>query len=79
MTVTVGELDAGGFYIEDTGTGLPAADEQSVFAQGFTTNDSRTGFGLAITRNLIEAHGWTITATEGTAGGARFEIHTDGS
>jgi len=79
VTVTVGELDGGGFYIEDTGSGLPETDDQSVFAQGFTTNDSGTGFGLAITRNLIEAHGWTITATAGAAGGARFEIRTDGS
>ena len=79
VTVSVGQLDASGFYIEDTGAGLPETDAQSVFEQGVTTNDSGTGFGLAITRNLIEAHGWTITATEGTAGGARFEILTDGS
>ena len=79
VTVSVGALDAGGFYIEDTGAGLPETDAHSVFEQGFTTNDSGTGFGLAISRNLIEAHGWTITATEGEAGGARFEIHTDGS
>lgn len=79
VTVTVGELDGGGFYIEDTESGLPETDEQSVFAQGFTTNDSGTGFGLDITRNLIEAHEWTITATAGTAGCARCEIHTDGS
>lgn len=79
VTVTVGQVDAGGFYIEDTGTGLPDTDEQSVFEQGFTTNDSGTGFGLAITRNLIAAHGWSITATESAAGGAKFEILTDGS
>jgi len=79
VTVSVGVLDAGGFYIEDTGAGLPETDGQSVFEQGVTTNESGTGFGLAISRNLIEAHGWTITATEGEAGGARFEIHTDGS
>ena len=79
VTVSVGELDDGGFSIEDTGSGLPETDDQSVFEQGFTTNDSGTGFGLAITRNLIEAHGWTITATEGEAGGARFEIHTGDS
>jgi len=79
VTVSVGELDTGGFYVEDTGTGFPETDSQSVFAQGVSTNDRGTGFGLAITRNLIEAHGWTITATESTTGGARFEIHTDGS
>lgn len=78
VTISVGQLD-GGFYIEDTGTGLPNTEERSVFDQGFTTNEQGTGFGLAITRNLIKAHDWTITAAESAAGGARFEIHTEGT
>lgn len=79
VTVTVGQIDTGGLYIADTGTGLPATDQDAVFEQGYTTNDQGTGFGLAITRELIEAHGWTITASESSAGGARFEIVTDTS
>ncbi|WP_185911726.1 sensor histidine kinase [Halonotius roseus] len=78
ITVSVGRLDSGGFYIADTGTGLPNGEDDAVFEQGYTTNDSGTGFGLAIARELIEAHGWTISASDGARDGARFEIGTDG-
>ena len=37
------------------------------------TGDGR-GFGLAIVRTIIEAHGWEIEVTESSSGGARFEI-----
>lgn len=36
-----------------------------------------TGFGLAIVRDVIEAHGWQIDACESTQGGARLEIRTN--
>ena len=77
VTVSVGQLENGGFYIADTGEGIPAGERDAVFEHGYTTNDSGTGFGLAITRELVEAHGWTISAAESTGGGARFEIVTD--
>ncbi|MFB6219086.1 MAG: PAS domain-containing protein [Halobacteriaceae archaeon] len=34
----------------------------------------RTGFGMSIVKRVAEAHGWEIDVTEGSAGGARFEI-----
>ena len=33
-----------------------------------------TGLGLAIVAEVAEAHGWTIRATDGEDGGARFEV-----
>jgi signal transduction histidine kinase len=45
-----------------------------VFEQGYSTADDGTGFGLSIVREIVEAHGWEITVTEGANGGARFEI-----
>ena len=33
-----------------------------------------TGFGLAIVRQIVEAHDWSITVTDSESGGARFEI-----
>jgi signal transduction histidine kinase len=45
-----------------------------VFDSGYSTSTTGTGFGLAIVERIVEAHGWTIEVTEGTAGGARFEI-----
>ncbi|TQQ82552.1 PAS domain S-box protein [Halonotius terrestris] len=79
VTISVGQLDNRGFYIEDTGGGIPESEQDTVFEHGYTTNESGTGLGLAIIRELIEAHGWTISVSESAAGGARFEIVTDGS
>jgi len=79
VSVSVGPLtEAAGFFVEDDGPGLPPADYNRVFESGFTTSDGGTGFGLAIVRQIAEAHGWTVTAADATAesGGARFEIVT---
>lgn len=75
VTVRVGVLaDQNGFFIEDDGTGIPPDERDEIFDYGYTTSQSGTGLGLSIVQNLIEAHGWTITLTEGSDGGARFEI-----
>ncbi len=75
LTVRVGSLsDRSGFYVEDTGGGIPADDREEVFEQGYTTDRDGTGFGLAIVRDIVQAHGWEISLTEGEEGGARFEI-----
>ncbi|MFC7045200.1 PAS domain S-box protein [Halobacteriaceae archaeon GCM10025711] len=75
VTVRVTPLDDGqGFAIEDDGPGIPEADREAVFEPGFSTAAEGTGFGLAIVRQVAEAHGWTVTATESADGGARFEV-----
>ena len=76
VTVRIGALDRGGFYVEDDGPGIPESDRENVFGSGFTTNDDGTGFGLAIVKEIVDAHGWRISVTEGSEGGARFEIET---
>lgn len=63
-----------GFAVEDDGVGIPEPERPSVLETGYTTDDGGTGFGLAIVRRIAEAHGWTVTVTEGTDGGARFEF-----
>ena len=74
-TVRVGRLDDGeGFYVEDDGPGIPADDRIQVFQPGFSTTQSGTGLGLNIVEEIIDAHGWRIDLTDGTSGGARFEI-----
>ncbi|RQG92247.1 hybrid sensor histidine kinase/response regulator [Natrarchaeobius chitinivorans] len=73
VTIIVGDLDDG-FYVEDDGPGIPAAERERIFESGYTTAGNGSGLGLAIVENAVEAHGWTIDATEGDAGGARFEI-----
>ena len=73
VTVTVGEL-ADGFYIEDDGAGIPLDERNAVFEVGYSQSANGTGFGLNIVRQIINAHGWQIRVTDGTDGGARFEI-----
>ncbi len=77
VTIRVGSLENGdGFFIEDTGPGISTSDREDVFESGYTTNQDGTGFGLAIVSRIVEAHGWSIEVTNGTDGGARFEIRT---
>lgn len=72
-TVWVGATEDG-IYVEDDGPGIPSADQQSVFESGYTTSSDGTGFGLSIVEDMVEAHGWAVSVTDGRQGGARFEI-----
>lgn len=73
IEVVVGSLDDG-FYVEDDGRGISEPDQRRVFDRGFTRSDDGTGLGLEIVTHIVTAHGWTIDLTDGSAGGARFEI-----
>ena len=63
-----------GFFIEDDGDGIPTEKHDEIFDHGYTTNTDGTGFGLSIVKEVVEAHGWSISHCDGEAGGARFEI-----
>jgi signal transduction histidine kinase len=69
-----GSID--GFVVEDDGDGLPesATGRDALFEYGYTTSDDGTGLGLSIVQDVVEAHGWEITARDAPDGGARFEI-----
>ncbi|WP_231753911.1 HAMP domain-containing sensor histidine kinase [Natronomonas sp. CBA1123] len=75
LTVTVGLLpNETGVFVEDDGPGIPAERREDVFEAGVSTDEGGTGLGLAIVRDVVGAHGWDIEVTEGSDGGARFEI-----
>ncbi|SNR25319.1 sensor histidine kinase [Halorubrum vacuolatum] len=59
--------------IEDDGPGIPDDERTRVFDRGVSLGGG-TGLGLAIVGDIVEAHGWSIVAEEGEAGGARFCI-----
>lgn len=73
ITITVGDLDDG-FYVEDDGPGIPPDDREAVFETGHSTSAQGTGFGLNIVKQVVESHEWEIQVTEGSEGGARFEV-----
>ncbi|WP_128081436.1 PAS domain-containing sensor histidine kinase [Haloferax sp. ATB1] len=75
VTVQVATLDEStGFYVEDDGPGIPVDKRDEVFEAGYTDAAEGTGFGLSIVQQIVDGHDWEITISEGTAGGARFEI-----
>lgn len=72
VTIRVGSLPDG-FYVEDDGPGIPQAKRESVFEPSYSGSGG-SRFGLAIVKQIVDAHGWDIRITEGSEGGARFEI-----
>ncbi|MFB6178385.1 MAG: histidine kinase N-terminal 7TM domain-containing protein, partial [Halorientalis sp.] len=71
--IRVGEIEDG-FFVEDDGPGIPEDERDDVLEKGYTTAADGTGLGLSIVQTAVEAHGWDVTVTESSSGGARFEI-----
>ncbi|SFK17300.1 PAS domain S-box-containing protein [Falsiroseomonas stagni DSM 19981] len=65
-----------GFAVEDTGPGVVPAMRERIFEAYVTTKPlgAGTGLGLAVCRNILGAHGGTITLEDGLLGGARFVV-----
>lgn len=61
--------------VDDTGAGIPDDVRASIFDPFFTTKQRGTGLGLAVTRDIVEAHGGTIVCEPSPGGGTRFRIH----
>ena len=74
VTVAVEET-ADGFALEDDGTGVPPARRDRIFEEGYSGADG-TGLGLSIVDTVFSAHEWDVSITEGSRGGARFEVDT---
>ncbi|WP_222915971.1 HAMP domain-containing sensor histidine kinase [Natrinema sp. SYSU A 869] len=75
VVVTVGTIgDGDGFFIADDGPGIPVPERSRIFERGYTDSDDGTGFGLHIVREIVDAHRWNISVTDGDHGGARFEV-----
>jgi signal transduction histidine kinase len=61
--------------VGDTGPGIPEADLERVFDRFVRASDSSgSGLGLSISRDLVEAHGGTLTAGNRVASGALFTM-----
>jgi len=73
VTVRVDATETG-FAISDDGPGIPPENREKVFDPGYSLSADGTGFGLGIVRQIIDAHGWTISVEAADSGGARFEI-----
>ena len=76
-------LAADGFadlMVDDRGGGIPPAEREAIFEPFYRLDMSRntategTGLGLALTRQIVEAHGGRITACDAPGGGTRMRV-----
>jgi len=62
--------------VEDTGTGIQPEDLPHIFDRFYKANDSNgMGLGLAIAKNLVQAHGGSIQAESQPGEGTKLSIH----
>jgi two-component system sensor histidine kinase HydH len=61
--------------VADSGPGVPPELRARIFEPFFTTRPRGTGLGLAVARQIVEAHGGRIDVGECRGGGARFTLH----
>jgi signal transduction histidine kinase len=61
-------------HFSDTGIGIPEDVLPKLFAPLFTTKAQGMGFGLAICKRNVEAHGGTITVKTALEKGTTFTV-----
>lgn len=67
------------FEVEDNGPGIATGEQHKIFeafyqASSHPHNHQGTGLGLALTKELVELHGGTITVETAASGGSRFRF-----
>ena len=60
--------------VTDSGPGVPRELRDRIFEPFFTTRPRGTGLGLAVAKEIVEAHGGRIVVGERPGGGARFIV-----
>lgn len=60
--------------VADNGAGVPPAEVAKLFDPFFTTKAHGTGLGLAVTKQIVEAHGGELSYGERIGGGASFTL-----
>jgi signal transduction histidine kinase len=58
----------------DSGEGMSGEVRERIFEPFFSTKDGGTGLGLAVSRQIVQAHGGSIACESGEGGGTTFVI-----
>lgn len=61
-------------HVADSGPGIPPELRERIFEPFFTTRSRGTGLGLAVARQIVDAHGGRIEVGDADGGGARFTV-----
>jgi signal transduction histidine kinase len=60
--------------IADNGAGIPEDALPRLFQPFFTTKPKGTGLGLSLVQKIVVLHNGRVVASNGSLGGARFEV-----
>jgi len=71
--------------IDDEGPGIPPGKEEAIFDRFYSERPAgekfgtHSGLGLSISRQIVEAHGGSLSAENRPRGGARFTVRLPGA
>jgi nitrogen fixation/metabolism regulation signal transduction histidine kinase len=60
--------------VSDNGSGIPEELAKKIFVPFFTTKRDGSGVGLALSRQVMIAHGGSVKLTQASLGGANFRL-----
>ncbi|MGF1547447.1 MAG: sensor histidine kinase [Thiotrichales bacterium] len=70
-------VESGGFRVEDSGVGIPAAEHDAVFQtfrRGQSARGEGLGLGLSLVKRIYARQGWRIFVHAGDAAGTCFRV-----
>lgn len=70
-------LETGGFRVEDSGSGIPVEQYESIFepfVRGSQARGEGLGLGLSLVKRICARQGWNIEVQERTSGGSCFKV-----
>jgi signal transduction histidine kinase len=70
-------LEADGFHVEDSGAGIPAAQQEQIFqpfVRGPQARGEGLGLGLSLVKRICARQGWSIVLHDQNGGGSCFRV-----